>query len=98
MEFSAVTSLYLICCILRMVKIKDLANVIVAALFCPLEAFVSKSGVKPNGCLSAHGLPHESEVDACNLRFDDPNSSSSSHTQPADFMENNGHASRLTLR
>ncbi|CAL1397853.1 unnamed protein product [Linum trigynum] len=35
-----VTSLYLLCCILRIVKMKDLANAIAAALFCPLEAFL----------------------------------------------------------
>lgn len=98
MEFGAVTSLYLLCCILRMVKIKDLANAIAAALFCPLKAFLPKSGAKPNGCLSAYGFPHESEVDACNLRLDDPNSFGSSHTHPADFLENGAHDSRLTLR
>lgn len=80
-----------------MVKIKDLANVIAAALFCPL-AFLPKSGAKPNGCLSAHGFPHESEVNSCSLRFDDRNSSSSSHTHPVDCMETDGHDSRLTFR
>lgn len=97
MQFGAVTSLYLLCCILRMVKIKDLANVIAAALFCPL-AFLPKSGAKPNGCLSAHAFPHESEVNSCSLRFDDRNSSSSSHPHPVDCMETDGYDSRLTFR
>ncbi|XP_010526377.1 PREDICTED: uncharacterized protein LOC104803958 isoform X2 [Tarenaya hassleriana] len=38
-----VTSLYLLCCILRVVKIKDLANTTAAALFCPIKAFISRS-------------------------------------------------------
>ncbi|TYK03051.1 uncharacterized protein E5676_scaffold46G001470 [Cucumis melo var. makuwa] len=38
-QIGAVTSLYLLCCILRIVKIKDLANTISAAFFCPLDAF-----------------------------------------------------------
>ncbi|KAG6598900.1 Protein TRANSPARENT TESTA 9, partial [Cucurbita argyrosperma subsp. sororia] len=38
-QIGAVTSLYLLCCILRIVKIKDLANTISAAFFCPLDSF-----------------------------------------------------------
>ncbi|XP_027329410.1 protein TRANSPARENT TESTA 9-like [Abrus precatorius] len=44
MQSGVVTSLYLLCCILRIVKIKDLANTIAAALFYPLEAFTNSSG------------------------------------------------------
>ncbi|KAK7265206.1 hypothetical protein RJT34_32822 [Clitoria ternatea] len=44
MQSDVVTSLYLLCCILRIVKIKDLANTIAAALFYPLEAFTRSSG------------------------------------------------------
>ncbi|KAF3595000.1 hypothetical protein DY000_02024009, partial [Brassica cretica] len=47
-----VTSLYLICCILRIVKIKDLANITAATLFCPVKAFISSSLVKPNSSLA----------------------------------------------
>ncbi|XP_018433220.2 protein TRANSPARENT TESTA 9 isoform X1 [Raphanus sativus] len=47
-----VTSLYLLCCILRIVKIKDLANLIAATLFCPVKAFISSSLVKPNSSLA----------------------------------------------
>ncbi|XLT43649.1 hypothetical protein HN873_036253 [Arachis hypogaea] len=43
MQSGVVTSLYLLCCILRILKIKDLANTIVAALFYPLEAFTQSS-------------------------------------------------------
>lgn len=94
MQTGAVTSLYLLCCILRMVKTKDLANVIAAALFCPLEAFIPHSVAKPNGCMSSH----ENEVDAGSLRFDDPNSSSTSQTHPVDFVENDCDFSHLALR
>lgn len=45
----AVTSLYLLCCILRIVKIKDLANTIVAAFFCPQGTFLSLKEAKVNG-------------------------------------------------
>ncbi|CAG7902170.1 unnamed protein product [Brassica rapa] len=47
-----VTSLYLLCCILRIVKIKDLANITAASLFCPVKAFISSSLVKPNSSLA----------------------------------------------
>lgn len=58
---SAVTSLYLLCCILRIVKIKDLANTVAASLFCPLEAFIKSSETKLNGYISGHGSVHETE-------------------------------------
>ncbi|XP_015900238.3 protein TRANSPARENT TESTA 9 [Ziziphus jujuba] len=61
LQIAAVTSLYLLCCILRIVKIKDLANTIAAALFCPLEAFILKGGAKPNGYMSGNGFMHESQ-------------------------------------
>lgn len=61
LQIASVTSLYLLCCILRIVKIKDLANTITAALFCPLEAFILKGGAKPNGSMSGNGFTHESQ-------------------------------------
>ncbi|XP_021751026.1 protein CLEC16A homolog isoform X1 [Chenopodium quinoa] len=54
----AVTSLYLLCCILRIVKIKDLANTIVAAFFCPQGAFVSLPEAKMNGAAISYKLQH----------------------------------------
>ncbi|VVA99608.1 unnamed protein product [Arabis nemorensis] len=51
-----VTSLYLLCCILRIVKIKDLANMTAATLFCPVKAFVSNSLVKPKSSLAPEHL------------------------------------------
>lgn len=57
-QIRPVTSLYLLCCILRIVKIKDLANCVAAAFFFPVEAFLPISGTKPNGCISGHGFTH----------------------------------------
>ncbi|KFK40296.1 hypothetical protein AALP_AA3G356800 [Arabis alpina] len=51
-----VTSLYLLCCILRIVKIKDLANMTAATLFCPVKAFLSNSLVKPKSSLAPECL------------------------------------------
>ncbi|KAM5553667.1 hypothetical protein ABKV19_025751 [Rosa sericea] len=65
-QMGAVTSLYLICCILRIVKIKDLSNTIAAALFCPLEAFLSKSVAEPNGYMSGYDVAHESQPPGSN--------------------------------
>uniref|UniRef100_A0A1J3E733 Protein CLEC16A-like protein n=1 Tax=Noccaea caerulescens TaxID=107243 RepID=A0A1J3E733_NOCCA len=53
-----VTSLYLLCCILRIVKIKDLANMTAATLFCPVKAFISSSLVKPNSRLAPERLTY----------------------------------------
>ncbi|KAL5065913.1 hypothetical protein RYX36_027650 [Vicia faba] len=52
MQSSFVTSIYLFCRILRIIKIKDLANTIAAALFYPSEAFTKSSGGKLNSCIS----------------------------------------------
>lgn len=62
MQSGVVTSLYLLCCILRIVKIKDLANTIAAALFYPLEAFSKSYGGKFNGHTSDQGFTSESQV------------------------------------
>ncbi|CAH2051258.1 unnamed protein product, partial [Thlaspi arvense] len=53
-----VTSLYLLCCIVRIVKIKDLANLTAATFFCPVEAFISSSLVKPNSSLAPERLTY----------------------------------------
>ena len=60
MQSGVITSLYLLCCILRMVKIKDLANTIAAALFYPVEAF-AKFGAEVNGHIADHGFKSESQ-------------------------------------
>ncbi|PIA43692.1 hypothetical protein AQUCO_01800029v1 [Aquilegia coerulea] len=60
-QIGATTSLYLLCCILRIVKIKDLANSIAAALFCCPSDFVQIIEAKPNGITSNHNLLSENE-------------------------------------
>ncbi|KAK7291852.1 hypothetical protein RIF29_07338 [Crotalaria pallida] len=62
MQSGIVTSLYLLCCILRIVKIKDLANTIAAALFYPVEAFTNSYGDKFNGQISDHDFTSESQL------------------------------------
>ncbi|XP_052182421.1 protein TRANSPARENT TESTA 9 isoform X2 [Diospyros lotus] len=60
-KMGAVTSLYLLCCILRILKIKDLANTVAAALFCPEEAFLLNSEVKLNGHVPGYGFSDENQ-------------------------------------
>ncbi|XP_048447926.1 protein TRANSPARENT TESTA 9 isoform X2 [Pyrus x bretschneideri] len=105
-QIGAATSLYLVCCILRIVKIKDLANTISTALFCPLDAFSPESGAKPNGHTSFYGFAHESQPPGSNtkegvgiLRVDVPNESSSPHIHPVDVTRENDYCdSHLSLR
>lgn len=60
MKFDAVASLYVLCCILRIVKIKDLANTVAAALFCHIEAFTLSSKFRLNGCTCGICFAHKS--------------------------------------
>jgi len=92
----------LLCCILRIVKIKDLANTIAASLFCPLEAFVPDSETKLNGHAPDHGHEIQQtenknviEVDGCSKKIL-PSLSSSSLVHPEDIISKG--VSRLTLR
>ncbi|XP_047249607.1 protein TRANSPARENT TESTA 9 isoform X2 [Capsicum annuum] len=55
------TSLYLLCCILRIVKIKDLANIVAAVLLCDIETFVPRSEAKLNGFMANHDMSHENQ-------------------------------------
>lgn len=48
-SIEAITSMYLLCSILRIVKIKDLANTIAAALFCPQQDFLPLHDAKAKG-------------------------------------------------
>ncbi|KAL5549471.1 hypothetical protein UlMin_004702 [Ulmus minor] len=98
MQIGAVTALYLLCCILRIVKFKDLSNTIAAALFCSLEAFASKSEAKLNGYMSDHGFMHEDKVVAGNSRVDEENSSRSKQIAGVDFLGKDICGSHLALR
>lgn len=59
-KFSPVTSLYLLVCILRILKIKDLANTIAAALICSIQPLLPNSEVKLNGFKTDHDETYES--------------------------------------
>ncbi|GAB4838299.1 Protein TRANSPARENT TESTA 9 [Ancistrocladus abbreviatus] len=61
-----VISSYLLCCILRIVKIKDLANTVAAALFCPREAFLEVSEVKVNGEVTYSNIQYPPSEDKSN--------------------------------
>ncbi|KAG9449202.1 hypothetical protein H6P81_009167 [Aristolochia fimbriata] len=101
------TSLYLLCCILRIVKIKDLASCIAAALFCPVDVFTPTLNAKPNGFISGNGLAHEDQVDhrgtaveakRASLSLTIPNSSTS-QIHPEGFFSNyNQCSSHFALR
>ncbi|GJT97350.1 protein transparent testa 9 isoform X1 [Tanacetum coccineum] len=63
MKFSSVTSLYLLVCMLRILKIKDLANTVAAALICSIDTLLPSSDAKVNGFKDDHDETHESHVD-----------------------------------
>ncbi|PWA54005.1 hypothetical protein CTI12_AA439910 [Artemisia annua] len=63
MKFSSVTSLYLLVCMLRILKIKDLANTVAAALICSIDTLLPSSEAKVNGFKDDHDETHESHVD-----------------------------------
>ncbi|KAH1033508.1 hypothetical protein J1N35_045682 [Gossypium stocksii] len=108
LKIGAVTSLYLLCCILRIVKIKDLANTIAAALLYPLETFAANSEVKINGYVSGNNCANESEeplvdsvtpVNAGKLCVDIPNKATSSQVHPGGIIaERDFSCSHLSLR
>lgn len=108
-QIGTVTSLYLLCCILRIVKIKDLANTVAAALFCRLEAFITIAEAKLNGYMSGHECTGESqqrdndnlctEVDSDSSSVTIPNSSCSSLIYPEYVIpQHDCGGSRLDLR
>ncbi|XP_057981362.1 protein TRANSPARENT TESTA 9 isoform X2 [Malania oleifera] len=107
-QIGAVTSFYLLCCILRIVKIKDLANTIAAALFCSVEGFTPFIEAKLNGFISGHGFTHRyqlpdndsssMEVDSGSLRVG-MTSWSTSQIHPEDGISQQNHSnSCLDLR
>lgn len=111
-RMGAVTALYLLCCILHIVKIKDLANTIAAALFFPREAFILNPEAKINGHMSGPGLHdgpgfvHESqppgneilnEVEEGHSRVNEMSSSSNSLPE-VPKAENDSTSSHMALR
>ncbi|KAI3827651.1 hypothetical protein L1987_01731 [Smallanthus sonchifolius] len=57
-KFSSVTSLYLLCSILRILKIKDLANTVAAALICSIESHFPNFEAKLNDLREDHDESH----------------------------------------
>ncbi|KAL5066370.1 hypothetical protein RYX36_028107, partial [Vicia faba] len=108
-QSDVVTSLYLLCCILRIVKIKDLANTIVAALYYPLESLTKCFGGQVNGMVPDNGFTSEGDgIDNNNnnltknnkkgLVVNVPCSPSSSGFHPQSItMLNNGSSSNVAL-
>lgn len=109
-QISATTSLYLFCCIVRILKIKNLANTIAVALLCLLEAFTPRSEVKQNGNIFGHSFTQENhslDKDAVDAKADNqllkitvPTSPSSSQIHSAeDFsLQHNCSGPHLALR
>ncbi|KAK2646224.1 hypothetical protein Ddye_021419 [Dipteronia dyeriana] len=106
-EIGAVTCLYLLCCILRIVKIKDLANTIAAALFCPPEAYVSNFQAKLNGYMPAHVFTYDykqsdnnvSGMEDGHLRVTVSDMATSSQVFPEDVItQNDCSVSHFALR
>ncbi|XP_058207833.1 protein TRANSPARENT TESTA 9 isoform X2 [Rhododendron vialii] len=107
MKIGPMTSLYLLCSILRIVKIKDLANLVAAALFFPIEAFMPRSEAKLNGHMPGTGFSHENhspdndklspEVVSRSLRVTVPNSSSDINLQD-DVIRHNINGLKTALR
>ncbi|KAJ6673150.1 PROTEIN TRANSPARENT TESTA 9 [Salix viminalis] len=97
-QIGAITSLYLLCCILCIVKIKDLANTIAAALFCPPEAFVADSETQLNGYVPEIQQPENEnviEVNGCSKQIM-RSLSSSSQAHPENIISKG--VSHSTLR
>ncbi|KAL0374702.1 UNVERIFIED_CONTAM: protein TRANSPARENT TESTA 9 [Sesamum radiatum] len=79
-SLGAVTSLYLLCCILRIVKIKDLANTVAAALlYCP-DTFPPNSEAESNGNMLGHG-----SSDAASQYSDENNCTSESDARSSEL-------------
>lgn len=101
------TSLYLLCCILRIVKIKDLANIVATVLLCDIETFVPRSEAKLNGFMVNYDMSHEnqdsenvgfrSDSDGQSLRVLIPNVSSSLNSHPEDDILQPDHGSKYSV-
>lgn len=104
----SITSLYLLCCILHIVKIKDLANIIAAVLFSQPEASVPSRGIKVNGIVSSHNCSHQrqgsgdessSKENSEPLNISDSSSSSDMQSHSCDIsIRKNSAVSHVALR
>ncbi|CAN4084847.1 unnamed protein product [Withania somnifera] len=100
------TSLYLLCCILRIVKIKDLVNIVAAVLLCDIETFLPRSEAKVNGFMVNYDMSHEnqdsenvgfrSDSEGQSLRVLIPNVSSSLNSHLEDDIPQPAHGSKYS--
>lgn len=88
---------------MRIVKIKDLANIVAVVLLCDIETFVPRSEAKLNGFVVNHDVSHEnqdsenggfrSDSDGQSLRVLIPNISSSLNSHPENDILQPDHGS-----
>lgn len=107
-EIGTPSSSYLLCCIIRIVKIKDLANTVAAALLCCVETFKPRFEAKLNGFKTSHDYADDyqeakngkmnSEQKTENLQVNIPISSSCSHGIPEDALLHDNGGSHVALR
>ncbi|CAI9099301.1 OLC1v1036096C1 [Oldenlandia corymbosa var. corymbosa] len=97
-EIGVSSSLYLLCCLLRIVKIKDLANTVGAALLFHIDTFSPGDEAKLNGHSLGHGTTgacaNSKDMD---LRDATPSVSSTSQVNSGDTLHH-GHCGSYTLR
>lgn len=102
------SSSYLLCCIFRIVKIKNLSNTVAAALLCCVETFKPQSEAKLNGfktsydfadeCQGAKNGEMNSEQNTGKLQVNVPNSPTCSHGMPEDALPHDYGGSHVALR
>jgi len=100
-QIGITTCLYLLSCILRIVKTKDLATIIAATLFCSPDLFVSMRETTPNGTDPKNDASeHHRQEDPCSLAEEADTESSGAVLNSAHHssLQNNGHGSSITSR
>jgi len=100
-QIGITTCLYLLSCILRIVKTKDLATIIAATLFCSPDLFVSICETSPDGTDPKHDASeHHHQEDPCSFVEEADAESSGVVLNSAHYssLQSNGHASNITLR
>ncbi|ONK79442.1 uncharacterized protein A4U43_C01F6410 [Asparagus officinalis] len=100
-QISITTCLYLLCCILRIVKTKDLATIIASTLFCYSDIFILKCETRPNGTDSKYGVsqPYRQENPDSVVEEEDSESSGANLSAVhCPSPQRNGYGSNITLR
>lgn len=95
LQIGSRTSLYLLCCILRIVKDKDLSAIVASTLFCPPDNFVTAKEAVHDDTNSKHGPSQEHSQDDPSSSFRENNESSTHYSRSTQI---NGHKPKITLR